>query len=309
MSSYLFHYTSVNAANSIVMAQSLRATNITTFDDENELFGGLDPISCYLEGVRKKSGLNGLTAFFASQISRLVDCQSMFNFYCISFCKEANYDFMWKNYAKDGCCLIFDKDKLLKAFLMDVEDSCKNRDREKSVVSGDFLPCVYLKEKDISPQITNYLQSLKQIENIKGNARSVPYNYSFPNTIVKPFTWEDVRNPQKIFDEQPCIDIPENFLNLILPALQLKFAGTTHEFEREKEERIVFVTPSNCEEEEIGKKKFINIGLNRSLFFDAMSGIKINPSATDRNRFLTGFNSLNEQLISQGCIDKPINIM
>ena len=113
--------------------------------------------------------------------------------------------------------------------------------------------------------------------------------------------------PKKTFDEPITIDIIENFTNLIKPALQLKFAGTDNEYEKEKEIRAVFRTPSNFVEQVNGDKKFIEIKLNSNLFFASLQGIKICPHAVNKNNLLNEINELNTLVISKN--QSPIKIL
>jgi len=311
MADKIFHYTSLDATCAIISSHSFRATNYITFEDNNELFGGLDPIASYLDMIEHVAGLNGLSEFFKKQIAETRFGKSMYNFYCISFCKECDYDFMWTRYAKEGCCLIFDRKKLLTSFLYDNSNPAKMRERTTSVVTGDFMPCIYLHEKDITPQIIVHLTKLKMAQIQNGQRSAVPFNFSSPNVYSRQLTWDDIKNPGKAFDSLPCIDITENFLNLIEPALRLKFAGTVHEYEKEKEDRIVLLTPSTATEKQNGKKTYIEINLNTGLFFNALSSVKINPNAPDviKQSAVNRLVSLSETLISRGIIKYPVNIM
>lgn len=308
---YLYHYTSVDATVAIISSQSFRATNFTTFEDNNELFGGLDPIAQYLHEIERAIGLNGLSKFSVKQIAASHSGLSMYKFFCISFCREDNYDFMWNRYAKEGCCLIFDREKLLNSFLHDNSNPLKRRDITISIVSGDFMPCIYLHKKDIMPQINIHLDNLKMTQTQCGQKNAVPFDFSSPNVYCRQLTWDDIKNPEKAFDALPCIDITENFLNLIKPALLLKFAGTDQEYEKEKEDRMVLLTPSSITEKQNGKKSYIEVNLNTRSFFEALSGVKINPNAPAviKQSVEDRMKTLSEALILRGIVKSPINIV
>ena len=114
MADYLFHYTCLKAAKSIVSSQIFWATNIATFDDKNELWGGLNPIDCYLEKIEETDGLNGFSTFIKKQISLYKQRLAMFNFYCISFCAEGDNSFMWSRYGKKNVVWFLIEQSFLK---------------------------------------------------------------------------------------------------------------------------------------------------------------------------------------------------
>ena len=306
MTEKLFHYTSMTAARSIVSSHSFWATNYTTFKDTNELFGGLNPIISYFNQQKR---LNGLSSLLNQLLSDILKNQSMYNFYCISFCTEADSVFMKEHYAKNGCCLVFDKMKLLKSFLGKKSSIPKVNEYLISVVSDKFIPCNYLIPSDIEKQINCHLERLKLTQTINEKKQTIPFDYSTKNVIIRQLLWDDVNDTEKAFDDLPSIGITENLINLINPALHLKFAETPHKYECEKEERIVLVTSSNIPEKMNGNKRYIEIKLNPDIFFDALLGIKIYPETVDKTQLLDELKSLNDELVSRKIISKAIDIL
>lgn len=302
MADYLFHYTCLKAAKSIVSSQIFWATNIATFDDKNELWGGLNPIDCYLEKIEETDGLNGFSTFIKKQISLYKQRLAMFNFYCISFCAEGDNSFMWSRYGKKECCMVFDRAELLETFM-------RSSSREKSVVSEDFIPCKYLSSKDVSSYVNAHLNTLQREETVAGRTQKVPFDYSSSFASSCLMTYEDIENPDREPDNLSHMDLKQTFIDLINPALNLKFAGTDKQYEKEKEERIVVVTPSGMDEKGDNKKKYIEIKLDKSLFFNALHGIQIFPDATDKDVLKSELASFNEDLMSKKIISTPINIL
>lgn len=305
MNKKLFHYTSIEAARSIILSQSFWATNYTTFEDTNELYAGLNPIiSC----LNKKGHLNGFSLFLEKQLSDISKDPSMYNFYCVSFCTEDDSDFMKEHYAKDGCSLIFDKEKLLKSFLFK-KTNISEGDALIPVVSDNYISCLYLIQSDIEKQVICHLAGLKLKQTVNGREQMIPFDCTSKNVIIRQLSWDDITNPDKAFNDLPCIDITENLINLIKPALHIKLAKTSHGYEYEKEERIVLVTPSNISEKTNGNKRYIEIKLNPDNFFEALQGIKIYPGTVDKKVLLNEIKSLNDELISQKIISKTIDIL
>ncbi len=309
MSQTIYHYTSLIATKSIISSHSFRATNIQTFDDENELRGGLKPICLRLKEIGKGNGLNGLTSFYNSHIESILSDSSSERFHCISFCQKKNYDFMWNHYADGGCCLHFDKEKLLEAFL-NIFVTIDGVERKFEPAFHEFIPCVYRKETDINSCASAYLSNLGMNQEINGLTSSVPFEFSKPNVIVKPFTWDDLNATESNYPQDiPVINIDDNLLNLLRLAISLKYAGTNGEYEKEKEERLVFRTFPQIGEKINKGRRYIELVLSPTLFFAALIKIQISPDPERHEEIKSELNELNRDLCSRKLIKSPIPII
>lgn len=144
----IFHYTSIESAQAIILGHSFRATNMRDFDDQQELFGGLNPLCSSLQELKNKCRLNGLSEFSLVLGNNILDTKPD-SFFAISFCKKDNYDFMWNHYAAgDGCCISFDKEKLLRAF-NNVCFPCDSQCHPLHPITENFIPCKYFFLKEM----------------------------------------------------------------------------------------------------------------------------------------------------------------
>ena len=94
MSKQLFHYTSISAVKSIITSQVFRATNITTFEDKNELYGGMRPISCFLDKLEYKVSVNN----YKNKPIYLFVCIFAY-FFCLN---SSSSSFYWKASEQSG---------------------------------------------------------------------------------------------------------------------------------------------------------------------------------------------------------------
>ena len=164
------------------------------------------------------------------------------------------------------------------------------------MVDNSLMPCIYSHTKDITSLIEQLLtkQQLKQIQDNKIIEES--FNPSDSLVYHQSNTLCNKKDPPKISNQQSCIEIFDNFVNFIKPALQLKFAGTENKYENEKEIRAIFTTSSNVKENTDGNKKFIEIKLESNLFFDSLQCIKINPNTSNKENLLNELNKFINQL-------------
>ena len=111
MAEFICHYTSAEATKSILHSGILRASNARSLDDKYELIGGGIALCDVLSQMPL---LNGRTTFNKKYLDAILSNQSSENFYILSFCSDEDNQYLWENYAKNGCCLIFEKSKLLE---------------------------------------------------------------------------------------------------------------------------------------------------------------------------------------------------
>ena len=220
----------------------------------------------------------------------------------MSFCEEDNCTFMWDHYAKNECCLVFDKAELGKSFSKVSTISEPNI----TIIDDIFLQCIYLPETDAPKAIEEHFNGLMQQFELNGNILNRPYNYSSPNVFKERATYDNINcNPENIM----AIDIMTNFVNFIKSALILKFSGTQCEYEKEKEVRVVFYAPPDITEQTSGNKKYIEIRQDRDLFFKSIVGVKICPNAKNKDALLKELTELNNQLMVDNIVKTPIDII
>ena len=103
-----FHYTSPQKLCSIINSRSFYAARIVDLPEDQREFSALDATLQHLESLNSQHEVNNLVVFCKNELDKYRD-----NIYEISFCKNGHSEFMWNNYAKDGCCICFDKENLI----------------------------------------------------------------------------------------------------------------------------------------------------------------------------------------------------
>ena len=280
---YIFHYTSIDSAISIISHCSFRATNMRDLDDKQELFGGLKPLCSSMEDLQKQCRLNGLATFSWKLGNSILRMEPNY-FFAISFCKKENHTFMWKNYASvDGCCIVFDKEKLLRAF----NNVCYPRNSKcysLYPVKKDFIPCKYFYEDDMLEKAAEYLNNNIEIEEtLNGYQSKRNFNLSQPYIYGKPLTSLADLNNHSDIESQPTIDPFDAATRILAFALCIKQKGTEYHYEQEEEERIVFhptfLYPFKGKSN--SGKKYIEVKITPSLFLQSIKQIRLSPSCTD----------------------------
>ena len=135
----VFHYTSIDSVIAILSSHTLRATNLRSLDDHNELIGGGRALQNVLKDICCQSHLNGQFTFNSKYLSYLLNDDNADGFYSISFCLEDNSPYMWENYAQEGCCFVFKNNSLLQGL----------KSSQIPLAHNNYLECNYYSEGEI----------------------------------------------------------------------------------------------------------------------------------------------------------------
>ena len=283
----IYHYTNAKALLSILEENSFRATNIRHFPDRKELVWGLRPLYKSFCSLLRCVEANGIATFLFKKLDEFKSQHPSIN--VISFCTERNYSYMWNHYAKDdGCCICFNKARLLEAFnrhTVPILIGNRKVDYPLKPINESFLKCRYLPDKTIPYEAERHLSVFK-FKRSDGTGESSYLNKS--NVRITRATKEMINDPDgtaKRDAEGASILLEESFISLIGIALCTKMSKTEFNYEKEKEERLVFYPPQQYQQT-IGtyprrpfKRQYIKIQLDRKQFLSSIEEILINPRA------------------------------
>ena len=256
----IFHYTSIDSAIGILSSHTLRATNLRSLDDNNELIGGGRALQNILSDIYNKSRLNGQFSFNSKYLSYLLCDDNTDSFYSISFCLEDNSPYMWQNYAQEGCCFIFKSNSLLQGL----------KSSQIPLAHNDFLECNYYSERDLYKYAELYLQS---------------FNTQRPNVIIRKLTWDDLNaSDEEIGRDLPIISIEDELMSFLRFAFQVKINTDKNQYQNERETRIVFHPIANHPREQINPKtgkKYIEVVMNPDEFYNSIVGVRVSPVSSN----------------------------
>lgn len=287
----IYHYTDAGAVLSIVKDSKFRATNIMSFSDKKELVGGLAPLRRTFRAFLQNSTPSGFAIFLSKRLKLFFEQKISIN--VISFCSDRNYSYMWNHYAKnDGCCICFNKEKLLNAFNQ-YTIPIRKTDYPLKPVNESFIRCRYIPGNLLPHEAEKHLNELKAKYT---NGTDAPISLNTANVRVDRLTWEIVKDPEGTAKRDigdVSVSLEDSFINFIGIALCAKMAKTKFNYEKEKEERLIFHPPekypqktkevssnnSGCQKT---RKEYIEIILNKELFLSSIEEILINPRTKNR---------------------------
>ena len=257
---FVFHYTSIDSVIAILSSHTLRATNLRSLDDHNELIGGGRTLQNVLRDICCQSHLNGQFTLNSKYLSYLLNDDNSDGFYSISFSLEDKSQYMWENYAQDGCCFVFKNKSLLQGI----------KSSQIPLAHNNFIECEYYSERELYKYAEDYLQL---------------FNVQKPNIITGKLTWDNLNASDKeIGRDLPIKVIEDELMSFLRFAFQTKIYTDDNQYQNEHEARIVFHPIANHPREQINikaGKKYIEVVMTPDLFYNSIVGIRFSPIASN----------------------------
>lgn len=312
-SKVLYHYTNVESLLSIIKNYSFRATNIRSFSDKQELVGGLIPLRQSFLSKIMKNEPNGFATYLSKRLKDSNIKQESFN--VISFCTKRNYNYMWNHYAKNnGCCICFKKSKLLDAFNQNklrVFYGDKEREHSLHPIKETFMKCKYISKKNLPREAKHSLNKFK----IKySDGTIVPFDPQERMVYTERMTREMLNDPDgtaKRDADKYSLCFEMLFVDLIGIALCTKIARTVFNYEKEKEERLVFYPPQypqtiKSTNIKSFKREYLTIQLNKQIFLSSIKEIQINPKAKNNASLVSEVTTVIKEIYRNVAMHPPV---
>ena len=252
-----FHYTSPQKLCSIINSRSFYAARIVDLPEDQREFSALDATLQHLESLNSQHEVNNLVVFCKNELEKHRD-----NIYEISFCKNGHSEFMWNNYAKDGCCICFNKEKLLEAF----------GENKRRIVDFGFGDCLYVEEDTI------HKRTLTELNNMLKTNSALKQKRVHCTTIS---SFEDLNKTDEELSSSvlEVISVDDVFDSIAVIPTRIKLGGAEHSFPKEEEDRLVILGKDKDIITKVGDRFFLVLNLKPDSFLASISSIQLDPNS------------------------------